>query len=553
MQIIFEYNGAPCTAVAVQGEFSSWKISHPLAKYKEGVYRGVIDLHPGIYQYKLLRNRQEWLLDPGNSWIDRTGECINNTLVVGGSTPPLYFAPCRRCWVSRDNHLWVHAEVETDAPVPEQLILRNENGISVAACPVEVLYTVGNRNLLKYNGHVPFSAVTAQFSGYPGRWTLPEPTDADAPAWLKGAVFYSIFVDRWFRGFHSPADLRASSRDQPSHAEMFYGGDLPGITESLQWIADLGVDALMLTPLYRSESPHRYDAVDFQCVDPRLGGEKALAKLIRACKQSGLRLVLDAAFTHCHCQHAAFQDVIRNQERSAFQDWFILKHFPVTLSDPDSYQCYPDHPELPMLNLSSPRVIEHFEQLVSHWMELGVDGLRFDAVEYGPPDTWLRLGRYARRHNPEVALIAECIFDSTAYAVDTFGVHCATDYARHDLLIKAVIEGNDAFERFLSTEQLLSHRLGPCREEIALQFIDSHDTNRLLTLTQDESKVHKALAHLLSRNECVLIYYGTELGLSSGCAVTGMDLAWPDRLPMPPLPQESESVSRIRNLIRQRQ
>ncbi|CAK8714302.1 Alpha amylase, catalytic domain [Candidatus Electronema aureum] len=271
-----------------------------------------------------------------------------------------------------------------------------------------------------------------------GRWQLPAPTEEYRPSWLMGAVIYSIFVDRWWRGAHSPPYHRATPRDAPSTPDTIYGGDLYGVEEALSWIADLGVDAIVLTPIHTAESPHRYDAVCFETVDPRLGGEKTLAALLNACHMHGLRLILDAAFTHCHCcTNHAFQDLLQNQAQSKYREWFFVNHFPFSVSDPDSYRFYPAHPDLPLLNLAAAPVLSFFERLVESWMRLGVDGLRFDAVEFAPPDTWKSLGVCARKVNPDVALIAECVFESPAWAVEQLGVHCATDYTRYELIVKS--------------------------------------------------------------------------------------------------------------------
>jgi cyclomaltodextrinase len=442
--------------------------------------------------------------------------------------------------------------VEAGNHLPARLHLTNERGAIVAAVDLSWSLRAGNRDLIRFRGTVPTTAAFASFEGYEGIWRLPSPITENRPAWLTGAVLYSILVDRWHRGSCSAPDPRAVPRDRDSAPEVIYGGDLYGLIESLSWIADLGVDAVLLTPICLAESPHRYDAADFQTVDPRLGGERALAELASSCHSHGLRLVLDAAFTHCHYTHKAFQDLLRDQAGSVYRDWFLVEGCPVSMADPESYRHYPGHPELLLLDLGSPPVIRHLETCVESWMRLEIDGLRFDCVEYGPPETWRALGACARKIDPEVALIAECVFETPAWAVETLDVHCATDYGRHELLVRALETGPDLPEEFRIAEELLRHRLGPGLDQAALQFIETHDTDRFLTRSLDRKRLQAALEHLLLGREPVLFYYGTEFAITSGKRSGNLDASWPDRLPMPALDRRAPFVEWTRRLLRRR-
>ncbi len=552
MEVCLHYRDRPGRTVAVRGDFSFWRVSHLLEEHVPGEYGCSMALVPGIYQYKLLLDRQHWIPDPNNPWTDHTEGFANSTLVVGGSQPPLFFAPCRRCWVLTAGRLTVHTEVEAGARIPAYLSLLAEDRSVVGSHPLRSAWCIANRVLLEYDGLVPAEAVRAVFDGYPGSWDLPVPTSETRPAWLEQGVIYSVFVDRWHRGSNSPPDVRAMPRDTPSTSDVIYGGDLYGVAESLDYIATLGVDAICLTPIHSAESAHRYDALSFDAVDHRLGGEAALKDLIDACHARGLRIVLDAAFTHCHRDHAAFQDLLQHQAQSPYRDWFHIKRFPVTPGDPSSYQHYPGHPELPLLDLGAVPVIDHFKQIIERWMQLRVDGLRFDAVEFGPAQTWRELGECARKHNPEVVVIAECVFESVFWAYEDLRAHAATDYTRYDLLLRTLALCSQPAAQTNRLERLYQHRLGPSLDQIGLRFVDTHDTDRFLTLAKNEPRLRAALAYLLLRSEPVLFYYGTEFALTSDCPTQRRDASWPDRMPMPELEVDSDVLRFVRYLLRKR-
>lgn len=553
MKIDINYYDNSRKRIYISGEFSSWKVFHPLIEENKGYYHGIIDVQPGIYQYKLFIENQGWILDTCNPYIDKTSEFVNNTLVVGGTQPPLYFAPCRRCWILNDGILYIHAEVELGYNVPEHVNLYDKYNNIVSIVPLISKITIVNRQLIKFKAPIDERAQMASFDKYLGKWTLPSPSIDKTPKWLEKAVFYSIFVDRWHRSEKSIPDLRSSSRETPSSSSVFYGGDLLGIEDSLEWIHSLGIDAIILTPIYTSESPHRYDAIDFHLVDKRLGGEEALIKLIKKCHSLGVKIILDAAFTHCHSEHEIFKDLLTNQSKSIYCDWFFIEHFPVSVIDTSSYKYYPEHPELPLFNLDCNSVRKYFIKLIKKWIKLGIDGLRFDAVELTSPETWKIFSTCAKKCNPNILLIAECIYESPALITEMLDVHCATDYARYDFLINCFKknQNDEALKQLKSREELLRHRLGPLLEKSALQFIDTHDTDRFVTHIKNEESLYGVLDHLFMQPEPILFYYGTEFKLTSGKKTQKFDSPWPDRMAMPSL-QDTPFVLQVRNLIKRR-
>lgn len=160
------------------------------------------------------------------------------------------------------------------------------------------------------------------------------------PAWVRDAVFYQIFPDRFRNGDpgNDPPGVRPWG-ELPTPTS-FFGGDLWGILEKLDYLVDLGVTALYLTPIFKASTNHRYDGEDYFQVDPALGGNAALRALVAALHRRGLRLILDGVFNHCGQGHPFFRDAQKNPS-SPYRDWFVWEE------EEPGYACWAGCPPCP--------------------------------------------------------------------------------------------------------------------------------------------------------------------------------------------------------------
>ncbi len=140
----------------------------------------------------------------------------------------------------------------------------------------------------------------------------------ETPAWMHGAVIYQIFPERFANGDAANDPPGVQPWGAPPRWLEFQGGDLHGITAHLDYLHDLGVDVLYLTPIFTSPSNHKYDASDFYHVDPAFGGDDALRALVDGLHQRGMKLILDASFNHCHPAFFAFRDLIERGPASPY-------------------------------------------------------------------------------------------------------------------------------------------------------------------------------------------------------------------------------------------
>ena len=161
----------------------------------------------------------------------------------------------------------------------------------------------------------------------------------DTPRWVRDAIFYQVFPDRFARSGRVVAPGPFEPWDAPPTRDGFKGGDLYGITDRLPDLAELGVTGLYLTPVFASASNHRYHTYDYLAVDPLLGGDAALRELIDAAHARDMRVVLDGVFNHCGRGFWPFHHVAENGAASPYRDWFHLD--PEVLAGRQSIDPYP--------------------------------------------------------------------------------------------------------------------------------------------------------------------------------------------------------------------
>ena len=158
---------------------------------------------------------------------------------------------------------------------------------------------------------------------------MPTDTVPQVPDWVKDAVFYQIFPDRFNKSdsVEKPANLLRWN--DPPHDQKYHGGDLIGVLEKLDYLQNLGITAIYTTPVFQSASNHRYHTHDYYQVDPLLGGNAALRKLVDEVHRRDMKIVLDGVFNHSSRGFFQFNDVLENGPNSPWIDWFKIKGSPL--------------------------------------------------------------------------------------------------------------------------------------------------------------------------------------------------------------------------------
>ncbi|HTE52679.1 MAG TPA: glycoside hydrolase family 13 protein [Kofleriaceae bacterium] len=372
----------------------------------------------------------------------------------------------------------------------------------------------------------------------------------DVPAWARGAVLYHVFPDRFCNGRPalSPADVVPWG--SPPTARGFQGGDLPGIGDRIDHLVDLGVDVVLLNPIFRSPSTHRFDTVDFHSVDPRLGGDAALADLVGLLHRRGIRLVLGASFNHCHPGFFAFRDLIANGASSPYRDWFDVWDFPVRIGwrpgqvDGDTraaldelhresgmplvelagdgpavettYDTYNGVPGMPRIDLSCPAARSYFLAVARRWVaELDIDGWCMDVPRYVDPDFWPELRRAVREVKPDAYLLADVVGDGSPWLQgDAFD-------AIHDFALReAILDfARDRISGIALADRLL--RLAAAAPagmaDVTHALLGGQDVARLRHEVGGRAgRARLATALQFAVPGLVGLYYGDEIGMTGG-------------------------------------
>lgn len=341
------------------------------------------------------------------------------------------------------------------------------------------------------------------------------------PAWVADAVFYQIFPDRFYNGDsgNDPPDVRPWD-DLPTPTN-FFGGDLQGILLKLDYLQGLGVNALYLNPIFAAPSNHKYDTRDYFSVDPAFGDSDLLKRLLAACHERGMRVILDGVFNHCGLDFFAFQDLVKNGAASTYAAWFIVRSYPVR-DDPLSYLTCGGAHYLPKLNTRHRPVQEYILKVARYWLEeAGIDGWRLDVPFKIPFSFWREFRQVVKAINPQAYLVGEVWRDADPWVGGGSSedppqalFDGVTNYRLRELILdyiaREVLDGEDfAFE-----VALLRQSIGPAQFGM-LNLLGSHDTPRILTLFKgDLARLRIALTFLFTTPGAPLIYYGDEIGMT---------------------------------------
>jgi len=389
----------------------------------------------------------------------------------------------------------------------------------------------------------------------------------DTPAWVRDAVFYQVFPDRFAASERVVKPGPLEPWDAPPTNDGFKGGDLLGIVEHLDHIASLGVTALYLTPVFQSASNHRYHTYDYFSVDPLLGGDAALRELLEAVHARGMRLILDGVFNHTGRGFWPFHHVLETGAGSPYRDWFYFdqagldRHKPLDPypigrlrtgwphddpwpgspdADPGSarerlgYEAWWGIPALPKLNVGEPAVRDYVMRVAEHWLRLGIDGWRLDVpAEIEDRSFWQEFRTRCRAINPEAYLVGE-IWDVAPDWVSGDRFDALMNYPLAEAIIgftggptlnEPLLRSHHEYAKITRLDgpelaSLLGRLLAvyePATTAAQLNLLGSHDTPRVLSLFGGDIEAMQ-LAVLLQGTlpGAPCVYYGDEVGMTGG-------------------------------------
>jgi glycosidase len=354
------------------------------------------------------------------------------------------------------------------------------------------------------------------------------------PEWVKDAIFYQIFPDRFARSDRVAHPQNLEPWDAPPTVRGFKGGDLLGIAEHLDYLEDLGVNALYLNPIFQSAANHRYHTHDYFRVDPILGGDAAFDVFLDAAHERGFRVVLDGVFNHASRGFLQFNHLLENGEKSPYRDWFLVKTYPLRAYDGrrrPNYACWWGNRELPKLNTDHPPVQEFIYRVAEYWLQRGIDGWRLDVpLEIKTPGFWQEFRRRVKAVNPQAYILAEIWDEARAWlqgehfdAVMNYGFNRACyGFFGGEALDNSFRPGGFRLRRLNARgfarhiDRMLNLYPWPVTL-IQYNLLSSHDEPRFLTMVGGaRRRLRLATLFQMTYPGVPSVYYGDEIGMEGG-------------------------------------
>lgn len=334
------------------------------------------------------------------------------------------------------------------------------------------------------------------------------------PEWMRNGNMMQIMVDRFHASqtpdpltlpigsfYHMNWDedpvLVCNDRSGEYAANDFFGGDLKGVEQKLDYLADMGVTVLYFNPIFKARSNHKYNTGDYMSIDPGFGTEEDFRHLCTAAHERGIRIVLDGVFSHTGSDSLYFnkngsygKGGAYNDPKSPYASWFNFKKWP------DDYNSWWGFKTLPTVNKDDPEfrkfIISGRNSVVAHWIRAGSSGWRLDVADELPMDFIAEIRARQKKINPDSALIGEVWEDpSNKVAYGVTRCYCLGDtldatmnYPLRDAILQ--------FLRCRIDSTAFVRRVESMRENLPLPFLysqmnllSSHDKPRALTVLAD--------------------------------------------------------------------
>lgn len=339
----------------------------------------------------------------------------------------------------------------------------------------------------------------------------------DSPSWAYEGIVYQIFPDRFCNG---------NSKNDPENTlpwggevtpVTMFGGDLQGIIDKLDYLEDLGINILYLTPVFESSSNHKYNTKDYFAVDPSFGDIDKAKELIKKCHEKGIRVLFDAVFNHSGDDFFAFEDIVKNGEKSKYKDWFYIHNYPVDKEKVNYLTFANKVVKMPKLNTENPEVVEYLLKVAEYWIkEVGIDGWRLDVCDEVDHAFWREFRKTVKRANPEALIVGEIMHEASAWLkgdqLDSI-MNYPIKLLNVDFFAKRIISAEE-FDNGLTFNRIIYMKKVNMN---MFNLIGSHDTPRFLT--ECDNKVERlklAAAFQYTYIGMPYIYYGDEVGMAGG-------------------------------------
>ena len=336
--------------------------------------------------------------------------------------------------------------------------------------------------------------------------------DFKTPKTFYGKTMYHIFVDRFYKS-SKPVPLRddailindfengipefASQKGGEVKNNTFFGGTLYGICEKLDYLCELGVDIIYLSPIFKAFSNHKYDTGDYLTIDEMFGGKQALEQLLEQARQRNIMVVFDGVFNHTGDDSVYFNKYGKYQSLGAYQSkespyykWYTFNNFP------NDYECWWGIDILPRLNLENTETADFFtgkDGVLQKYIKMGFSGVRLDVADELCDSFLEKLRKAVKEANPESIIIGE-VWEYASNKV-AYGklrkyfqgrqLDSVMNYPLKDAIIDYVKSGN--CDIIYNCVTRLYYSYPTMVSNCLMNILGTHDTIRILCALSDQN------------------------------------------------------------------
>ncbi|CEP91708.1 alpha-amylase [[Clostridium] sordellii] len=375
---------------------------------------------------------------------------------------------------------------------------------------------------------------------YINKYQITVSRKTESPKWFKEGILYHIFVDRFNRTgkINNPkrnSFIYANWEDTPMYIKNkenevirwdFHGGNLKGIISKLNYLKGLGVTVIYLSPIFKSQSNHKYDTGDYKTIDPMFGDEEIFKELIYKANKKGINIILDGVFSHTGDDSIYFNKYGNYDSLGAYQSknskffsWYNFKDYP------NEYDCWWGVKSLPNVNEIENSYMDYIirdkDSVIKKWMNYGVKGWRLDVVDELPSKFLETLKKETLNIDNESVIVGEVWEDASnkisyserrKYFLGN-QLNGVTGYVFKNIVVeflKGNINSQDVYNRFMTIKE--NYPKDAFKSN--LNLLGTHDTRRILTELNEEKELLKLAVFIQMTFEGVpYVYYGDEAGL----------------------------------------
>lgn len=595
--------GRPGRSVCLAGTFNNWSITAtPMEDADgDGIWKIVLSLPRGEHQYKFVVDGTVWVTDMKAEAFRDDGYGGRNSVVIVGDTE-LLKAECsagdgqivtEALWhenaspyVEREGSTTVAVRLRTRTSDVERVRMEYALNLSShegcadgfdnqargsvrGSIPMEPYATAGgftyyravipaSHGLLCYRFVLEDGDTRIWYSPAGANRYAPGADDGfeldlaglsvfQTPEWVKDAVFYQIFPERFANGDPANDPFAVRSWGGTPTTGNFFGGDFQGVIDNISYLEELGITAIWFNPIFEAPSNHKYDTSDYMKIDPSFGGLDKFKEMVSALHAAGIKVILDGVFNHTGYSFWAFQDIVAKGRDSRYVNWYHIHDFPIRRSPKPNYEAWWGFPDLPQLNMENPEVRSYILDVVTYWMELGVDGWRLDVPNEIGHFFWREFRDHVKGINPDAYIVGEIWHNGSAWLQgDQFDA--VMNYVFRDAVLDFFARKTCKASDFMGRLESTRADYPDAASMVLLNLLGSHDTERVYTAFRgNKNLMVPAIVFQMTYPGAPIVYYGDEIGMRGskdpGCRGT---MVWDESK------QDRELLQLYKGLIRLR-